>query len=83
METLHSNIKISIKKKSTVETFQVVQGLRLCLPMQRVWVRSLVGELRSHMPWGQKNQNRSNIATNSTKTLKMVHIKDSKGMKKE
>ena len=24
---------------------------------KRVWVRSLVGELRSHMPHGQKNQN--------------------------
>ena len=25
--------------------------------MQRVWVQSPVGELRSHMPCGQKNQN--------------------------
>ena len=30
-----------------------------------------------------KTQDGSNIATNSIKTLKMVHIKDSKGMKKE
>ena len=29
-----------------------VQWLRLCLPMQGMWVWSLVGELRSHMPCG-------------------------------
>ena len=34
--------------------FPVVQWLRLHLPMQGVRVRSLVGELKSHMPWGQK-----------------------------
>ena len=38
-------------------TSLAVQWLRICLPMQGVWVRSLVGELRSHMPHGQKNQN--------------------------
>ena len=46
--------------------------------MQGVWVQSLVGELRSHMPQGLKNQNirnRSNIVTNLIKRLKMVHIK--------
>ena len=37
------------------------------------WVLSLVGELRSHRPCGQKKtkQNRSNIVTN----LILVHIK--------
>ena len=42
--------------------------------MQGVQVWSLVGELRSHMPRGQKTKtlNRSNIVTNSIKTLKMV-----------
>ena len=36
-----------------------VQELRLHLPMQgvRVWVRSLVGKLRSHTPGGQKTKN--------------------------
>ena len=29
-----------------------VQWLRIHLPMQGTWVRFLVGELRSHMPWG-------------------------------
>ena len=37
-------------------TSLVVQWLRLRLPMQGVWVRSLVGELRSHMPPGQKTE---------------------------
>ena len=31
--------------------------MRLCISMQGVWVRSRVGELRSHMPQGQKNKN--------------------------
>ena len=34
----------------------LVQWLRLRLPMQGVWVQSLVGELRSHMPRGQRKQ---------------------------
>ena len=47
--------------------------------MQGVWVRSLVGELRSHMPKGQKTKNiksRSNIVTNAIKPLKMVQFKN-------
>ena len=39
-------------KSSVVGTSQVVQGLRLRLPMQGTWVRSLVQEVRSHMPQG-------------------------------
>ena len=35
----------------------VVQWLRLGLPMQEVWIRSLVRGLRSHTPRGQKDQN--------------------------
>jgi len=55
-------------------TSLVVQWLRLHLPMLGVRVRSLIGELRSHIPHGQetKTLNRSNIVTNSIKTLKMV-----------
>ena len=58
-------------------TSLVVQWLRLHLPVQGVQVQSLVGELRSHMPQGQKTKtsNRSNIVTNPIKTLKMVHDK--------
>ena len=32
-----------------LETSLVVQWLRICLPVQGMWVQSLVGELRSHM----------------------------------
>ena len=32
--------------------FLVVQWLRPCLPLQEVWVRFLVRELRSHMSQG-------------------------------
>lgn len=35
----------------------VVLWLRLSLPMQGVWIRSLIKELRSHTPRGQKNPN--------------------------
>ena len=57
-------------------TFLVVQWFRLRLPMQGVQVWSLVGELGSYMPPGQKTKtwNKSNIVTNSIKTLKMVHM---------
>ena len=52
-----------------------VQWLRPCFPMQGVQVRSLVGELGSHMPRDQKTKHkRSNIVTNSINTLKMAHI---------
>ena len=40
--------------KLNLGTSLVVQWLRICLSMQGVWVRSLVGELGSHMPHGQK-----------------------------
>ena len=41
--------------------------------MQGLQVPSLVGELRSHMPRGQKKK--IDKVTNSMKTLKMIHIK--------
>ena len=67
-------------KKWTSRTSLVVQWLRLPFPMQEVWVQSLVKELRSNMPHSQKpkTSNRSNIVTNSIKTLKTVHIKKNK-----
>ena len=48
-----------ISSKTSLEltqrgTLLAVQWLRLHLPMQGVWVQSLVRELRSHMPRGQK-----------------------------
>ena len=39
-------------------TSLAVQRLRLHLPMQGVRVQSLVRELRSHMPWGQKKRHK-------------------------
>ena len=64
-------------------TSLVVQWLRLHLPVQGVWVWSLIRELSSHLPRGQKTKtwNRGYIVTNSIKTLKMVHIKK-KSLKK-
>ena len=38
--------------------------------VRRVQVRSLVGELRSHMSCGHKAKHRSNIVTNSIKVFK-------------
>ena len=37
-------------------TSLAVHWLRLCLPVQGLQVWSLVGELRSHMSWGQKTK---------------------------
>ena len=37
-------------------TSLAVQWLRLHLPLQAVWVRSLVREPRSYMPHGQKTR---------------------------
>jgi len=46
-----------------LETPLAVQLLRLHLPMQGMRVRSLVREVRSHMPHGQKTDNTSNVVT--------------------
>ena len=44
--------------------------------MQGLLVQSLVRKLRSHMPTKNQDINsRSNILTDSIKTLKIVHIK--------
>ena len=42
--------------KESTRTSLVAQCLRLHLPMQRVWVWSLVRELRSHVPCDQKTK---------------------------
>ena len=44
------------RNKTVLGTSLVVQWLRLCPPVQGVWVWSLVGVLRSHMPGGQKTK---------------------------
>ena len=45
-------LKNIVRQKTLLETFLVVQWLRICLAMQETWIRSLVGELRCHMLWG-------------------------------
>ena len=39
---------------STPGTCLVLQWLKICLPMQGTQVESLVGEIRSHMLWGDE-----------------------------
>ena len=48
------------------------------------WVQSLPRELRPHMPHSQKTETEiiNDIVTSSIKTLKMVHIKKKKVLKK-
>ena len=41
-------------KKYPMRTSLVVQWLRICLEMHRMWVQSLVGEVRSYMPQGKE-----------------------------
>ena len=59
-----------VNKRINWETSLGLQWLRLHLLMQGVWVWTMVGELRSHRPHGQKTktENRSSVATNSTET---------------
>ena len=60
-------------------TSLVGQCLRLHLRIRGLRIQSLVRELRSKKT---KTENRSNIVTNSIKTLKTVHIKK-KNLKQE
>ena len=50
------NIVRHMLKKDERGAFLVFQWLRLHLPMQDVWVQSLVRELWSHLPPSQKHQ---------------------------
>ena len=57
-------------------TSLALRRLRLRLPVLGEQVQSLVGDLRTHMLPGPKSKtSRSNIVTNSVRTLKLVHIK--------
>ena len=69
------------KVQCGLETSLVVERLGICLPMQAMWVLSLVRRLKSHMPAAKKlkHKNRGNIVTKIQQTLKMVHIKKKKG----
>ena len=69
---MHFTVSTLFLQKERGGSSLTVQWLRLCLPMQGVWVRSLIEELRSHTSHGQntKTENRNNIVTNLVKTLK-------------
>ena len=43
-------LKVETASKHVYWTSLVAQWLRICLAMQRMWVQSLVGEVRSYMP---------------------------------
>ena len=45
-----------ITRSIKLGTSLAVQWLKLHPPMQGVWVQSLVEEVRSHVPHGQKTQ---------------------------
>ena len=51
----------------------MVQWLRIRAPMQKAWVRSLVGELRSHMPHDTGNNN-NNIKSDKVKALLLIKL---------
>ena len=45
-------LDIMLSEISQTGTSLVVQWLGIHLPMEGMWVQSLVGDLRYHMPWG-------------------------------
>lgn len=58
-------------KISHYQSFLVVQCFKTCLPMQGMWIQSLVRSLRSHMPCSQ----------NQVSKQKQYHKKFNKGFK--
>ena len=81
---------IPFPEKTLLGTSLMIQWLRICLPMQGTWVWSLVRELRSHMPQGNKacvQQPRSlQAATRDIHMLQMktqLSQKERKGKKKK
>ena len=50
--SLYNGILTNLKKEGNSGTSLVVQWLRIYLPMEGAWVRSLGGELTSHTPHG-------------------------------
>ena len=72
-------------KQRQAGTFPGSSVVKTSLSNARVKILSLVGELRFHLPHGQKTktENRSNIVTNSIKTLKYgQHEKKKKNLEK-
>ena len=52
LEALLCTLTLESREGWDMGTSLVVQWLRLRLPVQGAWVKSVVGELRSYMPWG-------------------------------
>ena len=72
-------------KQRQAGTFPGSSVVKTSLSNARVKILSLVGELRFHLPHGQKTktENRSNIVTNSIKALKYgQHQKKKKNLEK-
>ena len=63
-------------------TSLVVQWLRLRLPIQGVQVRSLVGNLRSHMPRSQKTKKQKQYCNKFNKDFKNGPHQKKKSLKK-
>ena len=49
-------VSVRMKVRPNSGTSLVIQWLRLHHSMRQMWVQSLVGKLRSHVPWGQKTK---------------------------
>ena len=59
-----------LSKKHSCSTSLLVQWLKLYLPVQGVWVRTLVNKLRSHMSCSRKSKHKTETEMNSIRTLK-------------
>ena len=51
-----NDLSKAYSKQPDLGTFPAVQSLRLCLPMQEVWIWSLLGKLRSYLSLGQETK---------------------------
>ena len=60
-------LSFSTFKMMLLGTFLVVQWLRLCLPVQRRWILSLLKERISHKPHGQQNKTKQKQCCNKFK----------------
>ena len=73
----HMNFILQTRKLGSSPSAQL---LRLHLPMQRVWVQSLVKELRSHKPCGEAREKKKNsIKTIQIKKLWHKEVKLTRG----
>ena len=67
--------------KMNILTSLAVQWLRLCLPMQGVWIQSLTGYLKSHKPHSQNTKHETNtIVTKLIKAIKKMTAIFRKGL---